>query len=50
MQGDGKDFQRRQGGWAAGIPQAACHVASVAEEILVKGGRGWQGWGDWDEG
>lgn len=49
MQGDGKDFQRRQGGWEAGIPQAACHVALVAEEILVRGGEKGRG-EDWGEG
>lgn len=50
MEGAGKDFhQRRQGGWEAGIPQAAYHVASVAEEILVRGGGDGRR-GDWDEG
>lgn len=36
----GKDFQRRRGGWEAGIPQAACHVFLVAKEISVRGGEG----------
>lgn len=36
----GKDFYHRQGGREDGIPQAGCHVASVAEVLVWGGGKG----------